>query len=377
VRILHVVGKLDRGGAETWLVQTLRHIDRSKYQFDFLVHTEKPGAYDDGVRALGSRIIPCLAPNNPVRYARNFLRILKEYGPYDCVHSHVHHFSGYVMALAKLGSVPTRIAHSHTAHLELTAPFTRKAYLRSMELLVRSFASNGIAVSGEAGDSLFPGGWRNDQRWRLQPIGIDIERLRSAKNRETVRRQINLSETDFVVGHVGRFVEAKNHRFFVDVASEVARLRPDAKFLLIGDGPLRGEIENLVSTCGLTKKFFFMGVRADVPDLLQSMDVFLFPSLYEGLPLALLEAQAAGLACVASNNVSPEANAGNIKQLSLNDSAGTWAKALLEHRSIKDNSRNRMDKYSIERSVLQLSQFYSGEVRPPKSASTHSRGVSA
>jgi glycosyltransferase involved in cell wall biosynthesis len=146
---------------------------------------------------------------------------------------------------------------------------------------------------------------------------------------------------------------------------------------LIGDGPLRGEIENLVSTCGLTKKFFFMGVRADVPDLLQSMDVFLFPSLYEGLPLALLEAQAAGLACVASNNVSPEANAGNIKQLSLNDSAGTWAKALLEHRSIKDNSRNRMDKYSIERSVLQLSQFYSGEVRPPKSASTHSRGVSA
>src|SRR5512140_2248215 len=96
VRILHVLGKLDRGGAETWLVQTLRHIDRSKYHFDFLVHADGAGAYDEEVRSLGARIIPCLSPSSPAKFARNFLRILREYGPYDCVHSHVHHYSGYV-----------------------------------------------------------------------------------------------------------------------------------------------------------------------------------------------------------------------------------------------------------------------------------------
>src|SRR5216684_1810019 len=109
MRILHVLGKLDRGGAETWLVQTLRHIDRSKYQFDFLVHTEEPGAYDDEVRALGARIIPCLSPSNPVRYAHNFLRILKEYDPYDCVHSHLHHFSGLPLTLARSAGIPQRV----------------------------------------------------------------------------------------------------------------------------------------------------------------------------------------------------------------------------------------------------------------------------
>ena len=101
VRILHVVGGLNRGGVETWLFQTLQHVDRSKYHFDFLVHTEQSCAYDDEVRSLGARIIPCLSPSRPVRYARNFLRILREFGPYDCVHSHVHHFSGYVLTLAR------------------------------------------------------------------------------------------------------------------------------------------------------------------------------------------------------------------------------------------------------------------------------------
>src|SRR6266852_1767137 len=175
MRILHVVGKMDRGGAETWLVQVLRHIDRSKYQFDFLTHTEEPGAYDDEVRALGSRIIPCLSPSNPIKYARNFLRVLKEYGPYDCVHSHNHHFSGYVMELSAVGRVPLRIAHSHTAHQERNVSLMRKTYLRSMEALVRGFSTNGIAVSGEAGDSLFPSNWKSHGKWQVQPIGIDVD----------------------------------------------------------------------------------------------------------------------------------------------------------------------------------------------------------
>ncbi len=117
MRILHVLGKLDRGGVETWLVQVLRHVDRQKYQMDFLVHSASPGAYDEEVRALGSRIIPCLGHSNPAMYARNFRRVLREYGPYDVVHSHVHHYSGYVLMLRRSCAVyPCGIAHSHNGH---------------------------------------------------------------------------------------------------------------------------------------------------------------------------------------------------------------------------------------------------------------------
>ena len=139
MRILHVLGKLDYGGVETWLVQVLRHIDRQKYQMDFLVHTTDPGMYDEEVRALGARIIPCLGPSNPLQYALNFRRVLGEYGPYDVVHSHVHHYSGYVLMLAAMVGVTVRIAHSHndTRSAESAKSVGRRAYRRIMQMMIR------------------------------------------------------------------------------------------------------------------------------------------------------------------------------------------------------------------------------------------------
>src|ERR1041385_6332513 len=137
MRILHVIGGLERAGAETWLVQVLEHIDRNRYKFDFEVHTEQIGYYEGEVRSLGGNIIRCLGPSNPLKYGRNFLRILKENGPYDCVHSHVQHFSGYVVLLAAMARVPIRITHSHTGQLESQVSPVRWAYLRIMEILVR------------------------------------------------------------------------------------------------------------------------------------------------------------------------------------------------------------------------------------------------
>src|SRR5512142_1732843 len=113
MRILHVLGKLDRGGVEAWLVQLLGHIDRSRYEMDFVVHTEDPGAYDDQVRSMGAKIIPCLHTNRPLEYAKNLAKILQQHGPYDCMHSHVHHYSGYVLLLARMHGIPLRIAQSH------------------------------------------------------------------------------------------------------------------------------------------------------------------------------------------------------------------------------------------------------------------------
>jgi glycosyltransferase involved in cell wall biosynthesis len=366
------VGKLDRGGAETWLVHTLRHIDRSKYQFDFLVHNEGAGAYDDEVRALGARVIPCLNPSNPVKFRRNFLRVLKEYGPYDCVHSHVHHYSGYVLFLASLAGVPVRVAHSHTAHQEPSAALKRKAYLRGMEVLVRAFATDGIAVSGEAGDALFPRAWRSNPKWSLQPIGIDVELFQLKRDRTGTRKALGIKEGAVVVGHVGRFVEAKNHSFFIEVAEELIRSRKSVKLLLVGDGPLRESIELLVEAKGLSEHFIFAGIRPDVPDLLNAMDVFLFPSLYEGLPLALLEAQAANLPCIASTGVTPDADAGLglLERLSLTEGRLAWADAVWRATPKRNRQTRGRHRYSIQESVALLSELYALRTKQPNRRKT-------
>jgi glycosyltransferase involved in cell wall biosynthesis len=355
MRILHVLGKLDRGGAETWLVQVLRHIDREKYQMDFLVHTTDPGAYDEEVKALGARIVPCLHPSKPALYARNFFSILKEYGPYDVVHSHVHHYSGYVLMLAALAGIRARVAHSHndTRSLESFRSLPRLGYLEAMRAMIGIFATRGLAVSGEAGDDLFLGNWRSGNKCQLQHLGIDLSRFDVDVDRNQLRRVLNIPDDAFVVGHVGRFVPQKNQAFIVEIAKELTKIEPKAVFFLIGDGPLRQEVELKVASYSLQKQFVFAGLRSDVPVLMKGvMDAFLFPSLFEGLPVTLLEVQAAGLPCLISNSISEETDivADLVTREFLSVSASRWAERLLELRS----KAQRPSSISIpsERSIL-------------------------
>lgn len=360
MRILHVMGGLPRAGCETWVMQVFRKINRDQYKFDFLVHTKEPCYYDEEARALGGRIIPCVPLSNPAKYAVNFFRILKENGPYDCVQSHVQHFSGYIMLLSSMAGVPVRITHSHTGQLENGSSPLRWSYLRGMELLVRAFSTSGLAVSTEAANALFPRNWQSDKRWSVQHGGIDIEKFRCVKDRTLVRAQLGVPADAFVVGHTGRFAEAKNHRFLIDVAREVLTIRQDAHFLLVGDGPLRVEIEDLVNKLGLGAHFTLTGVRSDIPDLLGAMDLFLFPSLYEGMPNAVLEAQACGLPCVMSGVISKEADAVPrlIRRVSLESSATSWAKAVCEHECSSRMCNDKMDQHDINSSIQRLCRFY-------------------
>lgn len=365
MRILHVLGKLDRGGVETWLVQTLRHIDRSRYQFDFLVHNDGPGAYDDEVRSMGSRIIPCLSPSNPFQFARNFLTILREYGPYHCVHSHVHHYSGYVLSLARIARVPSRIGHSHsdTRIAEQQRGVTRQVYLYAMAKMLQASATAGFAVTESAADALFPSDWKADSRWRVLPLGIDLEPFSRSINRCKVRKDLGISHDAFVVGHVGRFSAVKNHSFLVDVAKYVCNAEPKAMFLLVGDGPLRREVEHSVRKCGLERKFVFTGLRDDVPALMQgAMDTFLFPSLLEGFPVVLMEAQAASLPCFITNKISKEVDIlpELVHRLSLADGPDVWGDAVLNGRltPLRSRSLNAMSNFSIDAAVSRLCSIY-------------------
>lgn len=337
IRILHVVGGMSRGGIETWLMHVLRHCDRARLQQDFLVHTTQPCAYDDEIRSLGGKIIPCLHPRQPGLYARNFGRILREHGPYDVVHSHVYLFSGYVMGLARWAGMPGRIAHTHTAPIQARAGVARRAYRGAMRRLIARHATLGLADSRASAVDFFGPAWESNPRVRLLPCGIDVEPFRHPVDPAPVRTELGLPEDAFVLGHVGRFLAVKNHRFLVEIAAEVAKREPKLRLLLVGDGELRPDIERQVAQAGLADRTVFAGLRSDVPRImLGAIDLFVLPSLYEGIPLVGTEAQAAGVPAVMSDTVSSEGDVlpELVRRLPLSQPASAWAEAILATRAV-------------------------------------------
>jgi glycosyltransferase involved in cell wall biosynthesis len=380
VRILHVVGAMNPGGTETWLMHVLRHIDRDRFHMDFLVHTTQACAYDDEVRALGSKIIPCPDPHRPLKYARQFKRCLRAYGPYDVVHSHVHHYSGYVLWLAWLGRVPIRIAHSHldTSELEAKANPLRRFYLSLTRRMIASYATAGLAASKKAAIALFGPTWAADPRWRILYCGIDLSPFRALADPATVRAELGIPTNAFVIGHVGRFAEQKNHAFLVEVFAEFARQDSQAYLLMVGDGPLRPFIERAVSQAGLDSQVIFAGVRSDVPRLmLGAMDVFALPSLYEGLPIVGLEAQAAGLPTVLSDTITDEVEVVPrlVSRVSLFEGPSKWAERLLATRGIGMHSSEALaiiqqGPFNIEETVRILDILYVRELERARCAET-------
>lgn len=332
LRVLHVMGGLDVGGVETWLLNLLRRADRSRLAMDFLLHTEKTCTYDAEVLSCGARILRC--PRDHIHsYVRSLWRAIHAPAPYDVVHSHVHAYSGWVLSVAALAGVPVRIAHSHldTRGPDRRPSALRRAYLFAMSRLIRRHATAGFAASLEAGKALFGDLWGVDRRWSVLRCGIDTSPF-EAPARPALRAELGIRSDAFVIGHVGRFDEQKNHAFLVPVAAELAALEPAAHLLLVGDGPLRSAIEREVRLAGLGDRFTLAGRRSDVAALMVGvMDAFVLPSLYEGLPLVAIEAQAAGLPCLVSDTVSPESSVveGLFSQESLRAPPKTWAMRLL------------------------------------------------
>ena len=335
VRVLHVLGAMNRGGAETWLMHVLRHIDPGRFRLDFLVHSTEPGDYDDEVRTLGSKVIPCPDPHSPLAYAKKLRALLAERGPYDVVHSHVHYYSGWVLGAARDVGVPVRIAHSHSGSTSLGdgGGATRQIYLRIMRHLISRHATHGLAASGEAAVALWGPDWKSDPRIRILHCGIDLAPFKEAPDRAQVLLGLGIPADARVIGHVGSFTPAKNHQFLLDIAAEAIRSDLKVRFLLVGDGPLRAKAEEQALRLGIREHVFFARVRDDVPRLMMcAMDAFLFPSRFEGLPLAVVEAQAAGLPIILSASVTREVGIvpSLLTWLPLTESPGTWARKCLE-----------------------------------------------
>ena len=356
IRILHVVTYMGRGGLETMIMNYYRRMDRTKVQFDFLVHRDFRADYDDEIEQLGGRIyrIGRLIPWSRA-YQRDLDAFFTEHPEYRIVHVHQDCLSAVILKAAQRHGIPVRIAHSHNSNQDKNLKYLIKLYYKR---LIPKYATALFACGRDAGDWMFGGA-----PYTVVNNAIDAAqyRYRQAHAREE-RQALGIAEDAFVVGHVGRFCPVKNHAFLLDVFDQLRQENERAVLLLVGDGELRSSMEEKAKTMGLEDYVLFTGVRSDVCDLMQAMDVFVFPSLYEGLPVSLVEAQAAGLPCVISDGV-PEACmlTDLVQRVALEESARQWTERILATRATV--RRDRFEEiaaggYDIVSNAAWLQQYY-------------------
>lgn len=370
IRVLHVVGSMNPGGIETWLLNVLKFANDDRFAFDICTFGREPGIYAKEVKRLGGRMISCPRNESLWLFPRRFRRILCD-GQYDIVHSHVTLFSGAVLRWAYAEGVPVRIAHSHNSHDGQSSTLVRRSYRRAMSRWINRYATHGVAASGLAATALFGADWRSDTRLAILHCGIDLHPFQCPVDPGLIRQEVGIPADARVVGHVGRFDTQKNHHFLLEIARVVLGKNADIHFLLVGNGSLQHRVEDRCKELGLASRVHFAGIRGDVPRLMKgAMDVFVLPSLWEGLPLVLLEAQAAGLPCVVSSEITEEAELlpkGYVR-ISVSEDAKTWADKIIEvlaqgrfHGNETQDIITQTD-FHIERSVSRLSSLYLGAV---------------
>jgi glycosyltransferase involved in cell wall biosynthesis len=369
IRVLHCVGHLLRGGIENWLFQTLTRQPRSTFEHHVLVRTTQDEAFTEAFRQAGIPVLTCASFRSPLRYVRELKALIQSHGPYDILHVHGSSFSGLLTLLvAKRFGIHRTIVHSHNDVRPLLqeSGFLYRWYVRAVIAAYSVLGDRGLAASILAAESMFGKQWMKNPRCQLLYYGVDFVPFHRQID-HTLRARLGIPPDAYVVGHVGRFHPQKNHTYLLDVMHEAHDLDPRMHCLLIGDGPLRDEIQQEIRLRGLERHFTFVTDTECISDyMISAMDCFLFPSLYEGLGLVAVEAQAAGLPCLLSDRVPEEASVDPklVKWLALEHSPAKWARQLLEFKRlgsthdqsslvVVENSR-----FDIKRCVTSLQSQY-------------------
>lgn len=355
MRVLHVITGMGSGGAESFIINMYRRMDRRRVQFDFLLRSDE-NIYVDEIKSMGGRIF------TTARYPRHFIRnwretrlLFRSHPEIDVVHVHGNALL-YVTALflAKKHGIPCRIMHSHNTNVR-RPPY--RAIHELNKLYVEKLATDRFACSDEAGKWMFRG------PYRVIRNAIDIDKYSfDSAVRADARRELDLSGK-FVVGHVGRFLASKNHPFLLEVFQEVLKQEPRAILLLVGSGPLEPAVRLKVEELGIKDSVRFLGVRKDVERLMQAMDVFVLPSLFEGLPVVLIEAQAAGLHCFVSSVIPSMAQAGSLHSIKLEAGSVYWADEILRNRlgvhdRLDAKARLAAAGFDVRSEARELEEFY-------------------
>ena len=356
IRILQVVTHMERGGLESMLMNYYRHIDREKLQFDFLVHRQEQSAFDEEIESLGGKIyrLPRLVPWSR-SYQDALDKFFTEHQEYKIVHVHQDCLSSVILKAATKHNIPVRIAHSHSANQDKNLKYPIKLWYKRS---IPKYATNLFACGKEAGDWMFSGA-----KYQIVRNAVDVASYTYSHEKQAkMREQLGIAE-EMVIGHVGRFNQPKNHPFLLDIFNALLKKEPNAVLLLVGGGDDMPKIEAKAQSLGIAEHVRFLGVRSDVADLLQAMDVFVFPSLYEGLPVTMVEAQASGLPCLISDKVPPECilTNGLVDIMSLSASPDEWAEKIIKMRNVPRIDRHAeiaAHGFDITTEAVKLQEFY-------------------
>ena len=357
LRVLHVVTQMTRGGIETMLMNYDRHIDHNVLQFDFLEHRDAVTDYDKEILALGGRIhrLPRLNPFNP-GYLHALDCFFREHPEYRIVHSHLDCMAGIPLKYAKKNGVPVRIAHAHSSSEEKNMKYPIKLACKQ---IIPKYATRLFACGQRAGQWMF-----GSRPFFVLNNAIDTSKYTfNEQTRAKMRTELEISPNTLVLGHVGRFSQPKNHAFLIDLFAAMLKIHNDSLLLLVGTGGLEGEIREKCKQLGLEDRVRFLGVRSDVNRLLQAMDVFVLPSLWEGLGIVAVEAQTAGLPCIISENVPEDCMVadGLVTCLPLYAGEEAWAEATLRAAETqrKDTSAQIIASgFDIEENARMLQNIY-------------------
>lgn len=341
IRVLQVFHGMDCGGAENMIMNLYRHMDRTMVQFDFLVHTNNKCFFDDEIEALGGRIFhaPYYKVINTLSYHKFLHSFFRDHPEIHIVHGHLGSCAHVFLNIAKKYGCYT-IAHSHNTDPSNIS--LKNVLYKLFSFRTRKIADYFFACSIQAGIDRFGLKCTKSDSFYVLKNAIDAQQYRfNEQNRNIIRSEMGISDS-FVIGHIGRFNYQKNHDFLIDVFFEIQKIKSNAVLLLVGDGDLRKKIEDKVSSFGIADQVVFTGVRSDIPKLLQAMDCFVFPSLFEGLGIVAIEAQASGLLTICSDSLPEESNVTDLfHRISLKESGTEWAKEII---SLSDNNNSRTDR---------------------------------
>jgi glycosyltransferase EpsF len=359
-RVLHVFTAMNVGGAETMVLNLYRAMNRTKIQFDFLVHSDEVGFYEKEILSLGGRIyrLPYPSFSNMRNYQKQLYQLITE-NQFTAIHSHAHLFSGFILQVASRAGVPIRVAHSHTTSDQKNEKWARRLYQYWMKSNIHKYATHRLGCSRAAGEVLF-----GKDEMMVLPNSFQLKdyELLAQKQREN-------KNSSLIIGHVGRFDTVKNHSFFLETFFHFKKKFPHSSAILVGDGPEKDKVKELIQFYHLQDSVKLLGIRQDIPELMYDFDLFLFPSLFEGLGNVIIEAQAAGVPCLVSDSVPQEVNLSMnlVTFQSLNEDAETWATALENILQTYTKPAWNIRKqslmahgYDVETNVLHLENLYSG-----------------
>lgn len=357
IRVLHVLNSMGYGGIETFLMNVYRKIDKNEVQFDFLVNVKKECAYNEEIRKLGGNIY--YLPKRGIhflKYKHNWKKFLEKEGEnFSAIHMHVSSLTDIQpLVEAKKAGIKNRFIHAHNTH---QTGIIHNVLNKINQLRINQYATKMFACSSEAGNYCFKA-----KTFEIIKNGIDCSKYQyDIKKREEIRKKLNLEDNEIAVVHVGRFSKQKNHSFLIDFFHDAAIQKENLKLFLIGDGVLKKEIQEKVENLQLKDKVNFLGLRNDINEILQGMDLFVLPSLHEGLPVAGIEAQAAGLKCLFSDTISQEVAITDLVSFLSITNKECWSKEIMSFKNYprKDTTRQITQAgYNIIDTTNKLQEIY-------------------